>query len=268
MSYEFGKGTEINLEEAFRWYKKSADNGFNKAQNNLGNCYEFGRGTEINLEEAFKWYKKSADNGFNSGQYNLALSYEFGRGTEINLEEAFKWYKKSAESECNIAQNNLGKCYEFGKGTEINLEEAFKWYEIAEKNGYMVSKDKLDKFKNKIQNIEEDNNKKLLSDYMNKLNNLVKIYKDDKVLMYKNKKYIKYNYNIGVLYHRLKQLENAYNYLEEAAYLKYSQAQKALSYFYKKEKDFLYNEKCISYDDINELASTWYYLSKGIKNID
>ena len=196
------------------------------------------------------------------------MSYEFGRGTEINLEEAFKWYKKSAESECNIAQNNLGKCYELGKGTEINLEEAFKWYEMAEQNGYMVSKDKLDKLKNKIQNIEEDNNKKLLSNYINKLNNLVEIYKDDKSLMYKTKKYIKYNYNIGVLYYRLKQLENAYNYLEEAAYLKYSQAQKALGYFYKKEKDFLYNEKGISYDNINEIASTWYYLSKGIINID
>ena len=266
--YEFGRGTEINLEEAFKWYKKSADNGFNSGQDSFALSYEFGKGTEINLEEAFRWYKKSADNGFNKAQNNLGNCYEFGRGTEINLEEAFKCYKKSSEKNYNIGQYNLALSYEFGRGTEINLEEAFKWYEIAEKNGYMVSKDKLDKFKNKIQNIEEDNNKKLLSDYMNKLNNLVKIYKDDKVLMYKNKKYIKYNYNIGVLYHRLKQLENAYNYLEEAAYLKYSQAQKALSYFYKKEKDFLYNEKCISYDDINELASTWYYLSKGIKNID
>jgi len=268
LCYEFGKGTEINLEEAFKWYKKSADNGFNKAQNNLGNCYEFGRGTEINLEEAFKCYKKSSENNYNNGQYNLALSYEFGRGTEINLEEAFKWYKKSAESGCNIAQNNLGKCYELGKGTEINLEEAFKWYEMAEQNGYMVSKDKLDKLKIQIQSIHEDNNKKLLSNYINKLNNLVEIYKDDKPLMYKTKKFKIYNYNIGVLYHRLKQLENAYNYLEEAAYLKYSQAQKALEYFYKKEKDFLYNEKGISYDNINEIASTWYYLSKGIVNID
>ena len=266
--YEFGKGTQQDIIKAFYYYNLSANRNHSKSQKNLGYCYEFGRGTEINLEEAFKCYKKSSENNYNNGQYNLALSYEFGRGTEINLEEAFKWYKKSAESECNIAQNNLGKCYELGKGTEINLEEAFKWYEMAEQNGYMVSKDKLDKLKIQIQSIHEDNNKKLLSNYINKLNNLVEIYKDDKSLMYKTKKFKIYNYNIGVLYHRLKQLENAYNYLEEAAYLKYSQAQKALGYFYKKEKDFLYNEKGISYDNINEIASTWYYLSKGIVNID
>ena len=71
-------------------------------------CYEFGKGTEINLEEAFKWYKKSAENGYNNAQNNLGICYEFGKGTEINLEEAFKWYKKSAENDYNIAQNNLG----------------------------------------------------------------------------------------------------------------------------------------------------------------
>jgi len=119
-----------------------------------------------------------------------------------------------------------------------------------------------------MQNTHENNNKILLAKYTDKLNNLVETYKDDKSLMYKNKKYIKYNYNIGILYYRLKQLENSFKYLEEAAYLKYSLAQKALSCFYKKEKDFLYNEKCISYDAINEFVSTWYYLSKGIVNID
>ena len=53
----------------------------------------------------------------------------------------------------------------------------------------ILSKDKLDKLKNKIQNIQEDNNKILLSKYIDKLNNLVEIYKDDKSLMYKTKKY-------------------------------------------------------------------------------
>ena len=260
-------------EENFLHYKKNINKkGIKKADIKdifkLGYCYEFGKGTQQDIIKAFYYYNLSANRNHSKSQKNLGYCYEFGRGTEINLEEAFKWYKKSAESECNIAQNNLGKCYELGKGTEINLEEAFKWYEMAEQNGYMVSKDKLDKLKIQIQSIHEDNNKKLLSNYINKLNNLVEIYKDDKSLMYKTKKFKIYNYNIGVLYHRLKQLENAYNYLEEAAYLKYSQAQKALGYFYKKEKDFLYNEKGISYDNINEIASTWYYLSKGIVNID
>ena len=269
--YYKGKGVELNMNKAFILFKISADKNYNIGQYCLGLCYNLGEGTEQNLEKAFVLFKKSAENNYDHAQYNLGNLYKCGILTKQNLEGAFKWFKIAGENGNKEAQQNVIDCYTFGKGTKQNLEEAYKWYI---KHTHNISNSKLvklfsiEEFKNKIQIIHENNNKILLAKYTDKLNNLVETYKDDKSLMYKNKKYIKYNYNIGILYYRLKQLENSFNYLEEAAYLKYSLAQKALSCFYKKEKDFLYNEKDISYDAINEFVSTWYYLSKGIVNID
>src|ERR1700752_910776 len=66
-----------------------------------------GEGTEKNLEKAFYWYQKAAENGDIDAQYNLALLYKNGEGTEENLEKAFYWYQKAAENNVKEAQHNL-----------------------------------------------------------------------------------------------------------------------------------------------------------------
>ncbi len=68
------------------------------AQYNLAILYEDGEGTEKNLEKAFYWYQKAAENGDSMAQYHLALSYYKGEGIEKNLEKAFYWYQKAAEN--------------------------------------------------------------------------------------------------------------------------------------------------------------------------
>src|SRR5436190_8934444 len=61
--YNNSKGIEKNLEKAFYWYQKAAENGNNDAMDGLGICYYDGEGTEKNLEKAFYWYQKAAKNG-------------------------------------------------------------------------------------------------------------------------------------------------------------------------------------------------------------
>src|SRR5436190_248752 len=88
------------------------------AQFNLANSYYNGEGTEKNLEKAFYWYQKAAENGNNNAMYNLARCYKNREGTEKNLEKALHWYQKAAENGNNNAMNSLAKCYKNGKGTE------------------------------------------------------------------------------------------------------------------------------------------------------
>ncbi|EXX66658.1 Skt5p [Rhizophagus irregularis DAOM 197198w] len=133
--YYNGEGTENNLENAFHWYQKSAENGYTNAMNNLAICYECGKGTEKNLEKTFYWYQKAAENGSEAVIFNLAKCYENGKGTEKNLEKTFYWYQKAAENGSEKAMNNLAICYECGKGTEKNLEKTFYWYQKAAENG-------------------------------------------------------------------------------------------------------------------------------------
>src|SRR5436305_6212210 len=48
--------------KAFKWYTKSANNGYSLGQNNLGICYEKGFGTNKDRNKAIEWYTKSANN--------------------------------------------------------------------------------------------------------------------------------------------------------------------------------------------------------------
>ena len=57
---------------------KAAENKDINAQFNLALLYENGEGTEKNLEKAFYWYQKVAENGHDFAQ-NI---YEKGEGTE------------------------------------------------------------------------------------------------------------------------------------------------------------------------------------------
>ncbi|MBO5694798.1 MAG: protein kinase, partial [Lentisphaeria bacterium] len=69
-------------------YRKAAEQGDAKAQNNLGDCYYKGHGVTQDYKEAVKWYRKAADQGLASAQCNLGVCYEYGHGVEKNLTEA------------------------------------------------------------------------------------------------------------------------------------------------------------------------------------
>ncbi|RGB27613.1 kinase-like domain-containing protein [Rhizophagus diaphanus] len=100
--------------------------------NKLARCYDYGEGTEENLEKAFYWFQKAAENGSADAMNNLADSYHYGKGTEMDFEESFYWYQKAAENGSTDAMNNLADRYDSGEGIEINLEKAFYWYQQAE----------------------------------------------------------------------------------------------------------------------------------------
>ncbi|EXX50137.1 hypothetical protein RirG_273700 [Rhizophagus irregularis DAOM 197198w] len=57
--------------------------------NNLAIFYENGEGIEKNLEKAFHWYQKAAENGNENAMNNLAICYESGEGIEKDLKKAF-----------------------------------------------------------------------------------------------------------------------------------------------------------------------------------
>ena len=54
---------EKDYKEAVKWFTKSAEQGNQFGQCNLGNCYYECTGVEKDLGEAVKWYTKSAEQG-------------------------------------------------------------------------------------------------------------------------------------------------------------------------------------------------------------
>jgi hypothetical protein len=77
----------IDWASAYPWsaafwyqYKKSADQGYAKAQSNLGIAYTIGKGVLKDYKQAVYWYQKAADQGYayfhNSKVFHVFLAFE------------------------------------------------------------------------------------------------------------------------------------------------------------------------------------------------
>jgi hypothetical protein len=58
-----GTYMQVNHQEAVKWFRLAAEQGYAKAQCNLGVCYRNGQGVEQNLSEAYFWYYIATSNG-------------------------------------------------------------------------------------------------------------------------------------------------------------------------------------------------------------
>ena len=108
-----------------------AENGDSAAQNKLGIMYHNGEIFRVNYDEAFYWFKRSAENNNVYGMYNLAGMYYDGEGTEQDYGEALRLYIKAGSLELAAAQNAAGLMYQHGLGCTADYKEAVSWYEKA-----------------------------------------------------------------------------------------------------------------------------------------
>ncbi len=69
--YHNGKGCTTDYEEAFNWWKLSADQGYKYAIHYVGYCYEYGRGTDKDINKAKEYYKKAAALGYEKSKEEL-----------------------------------------------------------------------------------------------------------------------------------------------------------------------------------------------------
>jgi TPR repeat protein len=97
--------------------------------------YEKGQGVVQDYKEAAKLYRKSAEQGNQFAQSNLGAMYGNGLGVIQDYKEAVKWYRKSAEQGYAMAQYNLGAMYANGNGVIQDNVYAYMWFNIGASNG-------------------------------------------------------------------------------------------------------------------------------------
>lgn len=81
----------------------------------MGICYYDGKGISQDYSEAYKWYRKSAEQGDAGGQCSLGLCYKEGHGVAIDYEEACKWLDKAIEQGNERAKSLKDDLKESGK---------------------------------------------------------------------------------------------------------------------------------------------------------
>ena len=167
-AYDSGKGVPRDPKKAFEYYRRAAEQGNAKAQNNLAALYATGsEGVEKNEaearkwlrkaaeqgvplaqdnlglmlaragdKEAIKWFEKSAEQGLLSAQLHLAnLFYNGGNGVERDYAQAARWMRQAAEQKSTWAQNILGVMYLNGFGVPRDPAEAMDWFRRGAEQG-------------------------------------------------------------------------------------------------------------------------------------
>ena len=133
--------------------------------------YKWGNGVTQDYKQAFYWYQKSADQGYDFAQRNLGLMYEEGKGVVQSDILALEWYRKAAEQGNKNAKNSV-KSLELKisnksaqKDLQISEQETFltkAQKELAEiKNKEEESKIKEEEFKNIQQIAEAESDRKI-----------------------------------------------------------------------------------------------------------
>ena len=84
-----------------------------------------------NYTEAFKYCKKSAEQGQEEAQFNLGYMYQYGQGVKQDYFKAVEWYQKAAELGDALAQYNLGYMYANGQGVRQNYTKAKEYFGLA-----------------------------------------------------------------------------------------------------------------------------------------
>lgn len=120
---------------AYRLQRPLGDQGFVKAQVNLGIMYAHGHGVPRDDVEAIRWFRKAAEQGDPLAQHNLGVMYESGRGVPQSWAEAATWFRNAADQGLADAQYDLGRIYADGRGVQRDYVRAYLWFSLATGQG-------------------------------------------------------------------------------------------------------------------------------------
>ncbi|MBR5887170.1 MAG: sel1 repeat family protein [Akkermansia sp.] len=105
-----------------------------EAQEDVAYAYMNGKGVEKDIQEAEKWYRKAAEQGYLKAQISLMELYGMnGELANENPEECVYWARKvyhapnATDFDKVYSGNTLHRCYDKGYGVEKNPEKAAEW---------------------------------------------------------------------------------------------------------------------------------------------
>ena len=141
--YSNAKGIPQDYAEAIRWYRQAANQGNTQSQFNLGLMYANGRGLRRDYRAAARWYRRAAGQGHAGAQLNLGIMYAKGKGLRQDYRAAARWLLAAAGQGNATAQYYLGHMYRNGKGVPRNYAEAVRWYRRAAEQGIAIAQANL-----------------------------------------------------------------------------------------------------------------------------
>jgi len=115
--YYVGYGTEKDLEQSIRYYRKASRYQFAYAQYRAGIFY-LSEEAYIDHKEGIKFLKKAARNGHIGSAFMLSVIYNTGKLADKDVAESDKWLAKALVGEHNAAQKYANYLYKSGQVDE------------------------------------------------------------------------------------------------------------------------------------------------------
>ena len=143
--YELGKlyhcrldrGRARDATEGFRWLSAAAQEGHVDAMASLGRAYLAGNLVVRDVGLSFSWCMKAAREGHADAMYKVGNAYFKGKSVAKDVSLAFAWYMKAAEEGHRMAQYDVGFFYEKGYVSDISYLQALNWYRMASEQGLL-----------------------------------------------------------------------------------------------------------------------------------
>lgn len=140
--YHTGQFGSWDLDLAYEWYSKAAEQGHPGAQYTIGTFFADAKVVKQSYYRASEWYRLAANLGrVADAQLALGDLYFHGRGVPHDYAEALGWYKKAAEQGHPVAQYLLGSMYQEGWAGDYDPVEAYKWFTLAHRQRDRVMAD-------------------------------------------------------------------------------------------------------------------------------
>jgi TPR repeat protein len=128
--YFYGRGSDKNIEVAFTYYKRAADQNNPVGLANVGKYFL----AKNNEKDAFSYYQKAADLNYGYAYIKLSEMYLNGIGTKKSKKKAFKQLEEAVNLNEVDSYHLFGKYYLLGIGTSKNEDKALKLFELSAQN--------------------------------------------------------------------------------------------------------------------------------------
>lgn len=134
LMFQNGDGVTQSMDEAVKWYTKSADLGYKEAQYTLGSLVFQRMIQSITYPQAVTYYEQAAKQGHVKSQLNLGMLYLRGEVIAQDMPAAVHWLSLAASNNNSEAQGYLAELYQQGAGVEQNTVKAAMWLILATQN--------------------------------------------------------------------------------------------------------------------------------------
>lgn len=134
LMYQDGDGVTKNMDEAVKWYTKSADLGYKEAQYTLASMVFQRQIQSMSYPQAVTYYEQAAKQGHVKSQLNLGMLYLRGDVIAQDMPAAVHWLNQAASNNNSEAQGYLADLYQQGAGVEQDTVKAAMWLILATQN--------------------------------------------------------------------------------------------------------------------------------------